>query len=116
MSDLPENCPKCDTKWSKTPKIMGGGFWIHCKPCNKKAEDIMKEQKDSKKTNPVNNNWTYTGGSYYGTTPPKIGDKKDGGPQGSTDDIFEELEKMIADWDDDIFITDRYRGKPEFAL
>lgn len=41
-----QNCPKCGTPWSKTQKSIGG-FWWHCKPCGKKAEDLNnKEAKD----------------------------------------------------------------------
>ena len=34
-----DKCPECGTEWSKTQKSIGG-FWWHCKPCGKKAEDI----------------------------------------------------------------------------
>jgi len=34
-----EDCPQCGTKWTKTQRNIGG-FWVHCLPCKKKAEDI----------------------------------------------------------------------------
>ena len=34
-------CPACGTKWLETR--MGNNVWRDCKPCGKKAEDIIKE-------------------------------------------------------------------------
>jgi hypothetical protein len=37
-------CPKCDTPWTKTPRIICDESWWHCVKCEKKAEDIPKEK------------------------------------------------------------------------
>ena len=30
-------CPKCDTPWTKTPRIVCEGSWWHCVKCGKKG-------------------------------------------------------------------------------
>ena len=40
-----ENCPACETPWTKTPKIVCNDRWWHCVKCEKKAEDIPKKAK-----------------------------------------------------------------------
>jgi len=39
-------CPKCLTPWSFIPRIVCAGNWVHCAPCKKKAEILVKEEKD----------------------------------------------------------------------
>lgn len=37
-------CPVCNTKWIEIK--MGNHVWRDCKPCGKRAEDILKEQEE----------------------------------------------------------------------
>lgn len=34
-----DKCPRCRTPWTIT--TFGSKKWYHCKPCNKKAEDLI---------------------------------------------------------------------------
>ncbi len=112
MSDkLPENCPICKTKWTKTPRIVVNEYWYHCEICKKKAEDIMAEQEKAKEVNPVENkNWLYGGGSYMSYSGPKIQGTTTSSPQSMDDlqDILDEFEKML-DSDDDVFLKDEVK-------
>ena len=44
--DYGSKCPKCETEWTKTPRVVNGEVWVHCKPCNKKADDIIKSMNE----------------------------------------------------------------------
>jgi len=48
-NELPEKCPVCSITWKKTPRIVCNEFWYSCEKCEKKAEDILKEQKEKQK-------------------------------------------------------------------
>jgi len=41
-----EKCPVCGTAWSTVARIVHGGHWVHCVPCEKKAETIKEEEKE----------------------------------------------------------------------
>lgn len=61
--DLPDNCPVCKTKWTRTPRVVTTDVWVHCKPCGSKAEDIMKKHKEPK-INPHATPSKYSGTKY----------------------------------------------------
>lgn len=100
--DFGKKCPKCGTEWTKTPRVVRAGFWVHCKPCNKKAEDLIEEHR--KDVNPHKDNRTpmpdymfpdiYD--PVYGTAASKPSDK-------DFDDALKELEDLFED-DDDWFL------------
>lgn len=41
-----KKCPKCGTEWTVTPKVLTNESWIHCMKCEKKAEDLVSEEKN----------------------------------------------------------------------
>ena len=70
-----ENCPKCGTPWSVAHFTKGAVY--HCKPCNKKAADLLVYQ------------------------PPKM--PWDSKSSKSDDDLLKEFEAMLDDDSDDWF-------------
>lgn len=65
-------CPKCGTDWTKTPKLATSGFYWHCLLCSKKAEDLV--------------------------IPPI---PKDAMKSASSEDLLQEFEDLLGNWDDD---------------
>lgn len=57
MDNHEDICPICKTPWTRTPRIVTNEFWVHCIPCNKKKEDLIKDYNKSPKS--------YGGLKYY---------------------------------------------------
>lgn len=51
IEDMPKvlgsKCPKCGTPWTKTK--FGFKEWLDCKPCEKTAEQLVKEDREGSK-------------------------------------------------------------------
>ncbi len=39
-------CPVCKEPWSFTARIVCSGNWVYCDTCKRKAEHIVKENKE----------------------------------------------------------------------
>lgn len=55
-----EKCPICKTEWSTVARIVHGGHWVHCVPCKRKADQILKEEEEKNKSSGTKN-WDFGG-------------------------------------------------------
>jgi len=50
IAEFGSKCPICRNEWSFVPRIVCAGNWVHCTTCAKKAEVILKEERERKRS------------------------------------------------------------------